>query len=97
MGLWELREFLKERNSDNLELQGITDPFLDQIRYDSTGHVCHDDESSVNCISVWEELFEVLMATATEPAQDYLASLKAETSPVVNAGTASTLILLTLR
>jgi len=92
MGLWELREFLKEQNGDNLELQGLTDPFLDQIRYDSTGRVCHDAEASVNCISVAEELFEIQFATATEPAQDYLASLKADASPIINAGNETTFI-----
>jgi hypothetical protein len=86
MGMWDLRELLAERNSDNLALQGITDPFLDQIRYDQTGKVCHDAEASINCMSVAEELFSVLFATATEPAVDYFDSLKAAASPIINAG-----------
>lgn len=76
MGLWELREFLKERNGDNLALQGLTDPFSDAIRFTQDGEVCHDGEPSENCLSVAEELFETLSATASAPAQEYFESLR---------------------
>jgi len=77
LGLWELREYMKDVNRDSLEFQGISDPFADTIKYNTAGQICSGpDDTNPACLSVMDDLFEVISATASAPAVEYFASLR---------------------